>query len=288
MSQLRFTIFFCCMAAVLSHLPAAAQTTNIDAANNTLLLARSLEMEASLKSIDKSAGKEMQDSFNEKIQSDKLLEQTLQRFYDCAPCLDRRMIDWTALRTAIAGAWTVIARNGNDSIYKKITKKVYDRMFTLPEAADMPGDVVWRKYKDVFIRAEKAFLGTSRMDGIRDIFDVAAGVTNGELSAIKGTVSQIAGSGSSEGILQEGYLASETLSKGFRDEVDGIIEDVRQMSNSWVPSADKDLYYQEKLKELNRLFADVKGMNWVDYILETEKTDRMNINEEVKKITERR
>ncbi|WP_368339131.1 hypothetical protein, partial [Parabacteroides merdae] len=89
-------------------------------------------------------------------------------------------------------------------------------------------------------------------------------------------------------ILQEGYLASETLSKGFRDEVDGIIEDVRQMSNSWVPSADKDLYYQEKLKELNRLFADVKGMNWVDYILETEKTDRMNINEEVKKITERR
>lgn len=66
-----------------------------------------------------------------------------------------------------------------------------------------------------------------------------------------------------------------------------IIDDVMQIHSSWVPSADKESFYQKKLNELNRLYAHVRGSDWIDFILESEQTDRMNINEEYRKILDK-
>ena len=52
--------------------------------------------------------------------------------------------------------------------------------------------MVWRRYKDAFIRTEKAFLGTSRIEGIEDLLDTAAGMTEGEAASIKSPIDMMA------------------------------------------------------------------------------------------------
>lgn len=262
--------------------PASAQTINVDMSNDSKLIAREAEIAASLKSIEESSVKENRASKDEYDQSVKMLELTLDRFYDCAPGLKARMAEWSALRGAMEVAARKMFTHGNDSICTKLLKRITDRMFTLPEAADMPGDVVWRRFKDPFIRAEKAFLGSSELDGIEDLLDTASGIVDGDVSSVAGAVDRL-GSKDAKGILSVGYLSDEKLAEGFRDEVKRIIEDVKLMHSSWVPSADKESFYQKKLQELNRLYAHLRGSNWVDFILESEKTDRMNINREVVK-----
>ena len=150
---------------VLAVMPVSAQTTNIDMSNDTKLLMRQMEMEASMKSIEESSRKESASSKDEYLQSVEILQQTLDRFFDCAPGLTTRMKEWMTIRASIEVAGKTIFKNGNDSIYKNLTKMMNRRMFTLPDAATMPGDMVWRRYKDAFIRTEKAFLGTSRIEG---------------------------------------------------------------------------------------------------------------------------
>ena len=143
---------------VLAVMPVSAQTTNIDMSNDTKLLM-----------IEESSRKESASSKDEYLQSVEILQQTLDRFFDCAPGLTTRMKEWMTIRASIEVAGKTIFKNGNDSIYKNLTKMMNRRMFTLPDAATMPGDMVWRRYKDAFIRTEKAFLGTSRIEGIEDL-----------------------------------------------------------------------------------------------------------------------
>ena len=252
---------------VLAVMPVSAQTTNIDMSNDTKLLMRQMEMEASMKSIEESSRKESASSKDEYLQSVEILQQTLDRFFDCAP------------------AGKTIFKNGNDSIYKNLTKMMNRRMFTLPDAATMPGDMVWRRYKDAFIRTEKAFLGTSRIEGIEDLLDTAAGMTEG--ASIKSAIDMMGSGKNGNGILDEGFLKSDKLTEGYKKEVGRIIDDVMQIHSSWVPSADKESFYQKKLNELNRLYAHVRGSDWIDFILESEQTDRMNINEEYRKILDK-
>ena len=151
----------------------------------------------------------------------------------------------------------------------------------------MPGDVVWRRYKDAFIRAEKSFLGTSSLEGLEDLVNTAMGVTEGEATSVLGAVNRLGGKKDGKGLLPEKYLSNENLTQIYSDEVNRIIEDVKQMRNSWVPSADKEAFYQKKIQELNKLYAQVRGANWVDFILESETTDRMNINEEYQKLLDK-
>ncbi len=272
------------LAVTLAGTQVSAQSINVDMSNNTDLIIRAAEMEASLKIIEESSAKENRESKTEYEQSVKVFEQTLYKFYDCAPGMSSRMTEWAAIRGGIEVAGKTMFKDGNDSIYKNLCKKINKRMFTLPDAADMPGDVIWRRYKDAFIRAEKAFLGTSQLAGIEDIVNTVAGATEGEIASIMGSVDKLGGGKDVKGILSEGVLSDEKLDKAFREEVLRIIEDVKVMHSSWIPSADKETYYQKKLQELNKLYAHVRGADWVDFILESEKTDRMNINEEYRKI----
>lgn len=280
---LRFVFIGLCFGLMPTSMPVSAQVINVDMSNDSKLLIRKLEMESSLKSIEESSAKENRASKEEYEQSLKVFEQTLDKFYDCAPGLTARMTEWSAIRGVIEMTGKQMFKHGNDSIYKKMLKRITDRMFTMPEAATMPGDVVWRRYKDAFIRAEKAFLGSSELSGIEDLLGTASGVVEGELTSIKGTVDRLGNGENGKGILEEGYISNEKLTEGFRKEVARIIDDVKLMHDSWVSSADKESYYQKKLQELNRLYAQIRGANWVDFILESEKTDRMNINEEVRK-----
>ena len=110
------------------------------------------------------------------------------------------------IRASIQVAGKTIFNNGNDSIYKNLTKMMNRRMFTLPDAATMPGDMVWRRYKDAFIRTEKAFLGTSRIEGIEDLLDTAAGMTEGEAASIKSAIDMMGSGKNGNGILDEGML----------------------------------------------------------------------------------
>lgn len=272
---------------VLTVIPVSAQTTNIDMSNDAKLLVRQLEMEASMKSMEEFSKKESTAAKEECDQSARILQQTLDRFYDCAPGLATRMAEWVAIRATIEVGGQAIFKNGNDSIYKNITKQMTQRMFTLPNAASMPGDVVWRRFKDAFIRAEKAFLGSSRISGVEDLLNTAMGATEGEATAVKGAVDRLGGGKDGNGILGEGFFKNDKLAKGYRDEVERVIDDVLQMHSSWVPSADKESYYQKKLQELNKLYARVRGSDWVDFILESEQTDRMNINNEYQKILDK-
>ena len=272
---------------VLAVMPVSAQTTNIDMSNDTKLLMRQMEMEASMKSIEESSRKESASSKDEYLQSVEILQQTLDRFFDCAPGLTTRMQEWMTIRASIEVAGKTIFKNGNDSIYKNLTKMMNRRMFTLPDAATMPGDMVWRRYKDAFIRTEKAFLGTSRIEGIEDLLDTAAGMTEGEAASIKSAIDMMGSGKNGNGILDEGFLKSDKLTEGYKKEVGRIIDDVMQIHSSWVPSADKESFYQKKLNELNRLYAHVRGSDWIDFILESEQTDRMNINEEYRKILDK-
>lgn len=272
---------------VLAVMPVSAQTTNIDMSNDTKLLMRQMEMEASMKSIEESSRKESASSKDEYLQSVEILQQTLDRFFDCAPGLTTRMKEWMTIRASIEVAGKTIFKNGNDSIYKNLTKMMNRRMFTLPDAVTMPGDMVWRRYKDAFIRTEKAFLGTSRIEGIEDLLDTAAGMTEGEAASIKSPIDMMGSGKNGNGILDEGFLKSDKLTEGYKKEVGRIIDDVMQIHSSWVPSADKESFYQKKLNELNRLYAHVRGSDWIDFILESEQTDRMNINEEYRKILDK-
>ena len=272
---------------VLAVMPVSAQTTNIDMSNDTKLLMRQMEMEASMKSIEESSRKESASSKDESLQSVEILQQKLDRFFDCAPGLTTRMKEWMTIRASIEVAGKTIFKNGNDSIYKNLTKMMNRRMFTLPDAATMPGDMVWRRYKDAFIRTEKAFLGTSRIEGIEDLLDTAAGMTEGEAASIKSAIDMMGSGKNGNGILDEGFLKSDKLTEGYKKEVGRIIDDVMQIHSSWVPSADKESFYQKKLNELNRLYAHVRGSDWIDSSMYPEQTDRMNINEEYRKILDK-
>ena len=285
---------------VLAVMPVSAQTTNIDMSNDTKLLMRQMEMEASMKSIEESSRKESASSKDEYLQSVEILQQTLDRFFDCAPGLTTRMKEWMTIRASIEVAGKTIFKNGNDSIYKNLTKMMNRRMFTLPDAATMPGDMVWRRYKDAFIRTEKAFLGTSRItrgprsekaQAMKQLLEEVAGLPVVLWDERRTTIDAhqiLMGSGKNgNGILDEGFLKSDKLTEGYKKEVGRIIDDVMQIHSSWVPSADKESFYQKKLNELNRLYAHVRGSDWIDFILESEQTDRMNINEEYRKILDK-
>ena len=82
---------------VLAVMPVSAQTTNIDMSNDTKLLMRQMEMEASMKSIEESSRKESASSKDEYLQSVEILQQTLDRFFDCAPGLTTRMKEWMTI-----------------------------------------------------------------------------------------------------------------------------------------------------------------------------------------------
>ena len=266
---------------------ASAQLINNDAGKNALLAARYAAMEAALAETLQAAREEEENATTEMQKADELLKQTLARLIDRAPGYKQRLKDWAEIEALLTGTCVLVFKHDNASVWKDQIAQIRKKLFVLPDAADVKGDVVWRRYKNQFIRLEKALLGKSELEGIEDLVDSAEGVVAGEVGGIAANLMQrIQGMSNKKttGLIEAGYIANQVIEDAYTEDLHRIIEDVKAMHNSWVSSADKDKFYSMKLTELNRLYGLARRGNWVDYILSSESVDRKVISDDYRRL----
>lgn len=250
----------------------SGQQTNRDYKTNMVMLARFAETKAQLELLAVEAATQQKAARDERLKADSLMEYSINRFFDYAPGIIERGKVWVTIEGLMKAGSSLVFKDGMDTVLTNKMKEIRIRFISPDKVKTVPGDLVWREYMDFFKRAEKALTGTDHFGGIIATYEQIQGFASGNVASIGTTVLnkvQQKGQDNEEQkpLLKSDYIKDETMRKAFMAEAENIMLQVVQMHNSWVPSADKRVFYDTKRQELISLAGNVRKGFSIDYVI---------------------